>query len=514
MNYIYGEVNQKVEKNTYKGISTPTADVVIDNSSNTIAVNAHADTSYVENLINKSIDTLDYKDSSHKNNTFVKDVQQENGLISAKYAPISLEDLPTLSIDNIINLRAALEKKQDSLEFKGDKASGIITDNYLKDQLATLEGALRYLGESSTNPFSGIITINSKVIVPKNGDIVTFNNSKQEFVYISDTWVSEYNGKCIITCTSSDYNYFIENYKYENLQLLDGIEYNCLQGLFDKYTGEFYSIKQNSKGGVKSWAKLNLNGVYGKFGQNIIAEFRKDEYNKELNCIDDIIVRNDDGTIELISEGVYIPVASFVTSYSRIHLLSILNIINDTKGIQWRYCDTDSAYVTGDVNILKKALAHVIDFEDSGQLGLWKIEKYFDKILIIGIKKYIYFGGKDENANYSYHATLSGINNKYFKFIEDYCNIDENCICEISEEDRNFVNAVNEYINFKDGKSDKKNVKEVNYYVSRETNNPFIYKDKECTQMVKGAYRSIRKKTVKNGQILFNTIYCIKGELK
>ena len=189
MNYIYGEVNQKVEKNTYKGISTPTADVVIDNSNNTIAVNAHADTSYVENLINKSIDTLDYKDSSHKNNTFVKDVQQENGLISAKYASISLEDLPTLSIDNIINLRAALEKKQDSLEFKGDKASGIITDNYLKDQLATLEGALRYLGESSTNPFSGIVTINSKVIVPKNGDIVTFNNSKQEFVYISDTWV-------------------------------------------------------------------------------------------------------------------------------------------------------------------------------------------------------------------------------------------------------------------------------------------------------------------------------------
>ena len=101
MDYIYGEVNQKVEKNTYKGISTPTADVVIDNSSNTIAVNAHADTSYVENLINESIDALNYKDSSHKNNTFVKDVQQENGLISAKYASISLEDLPTLSIDNI-----------------------------------------------------------------------------------------------------------------------------------------------------------------------------------------------------------------------------------------------------------------------------------------------------------------------------------------------------------------------------------------------------------------------------
>ena len=160
MNYIYGEVNQKVEKNTYKGISTPTADVVIDNSSNTIAVNAHADTSYVENLINKSIDTLNYKDSSHKNNAFVKDVQQENGLISAKYTSISLEDLPTLSIDNIINLRAALEKKQDSLEFKGDKVSGIITDNYLKDQLAIVS-TYQMLNFIYWNNKQGVIKMNN-----------------------------------------------------------------------------------------------------------------------------------------------------------------------------------------------------------------------------------------------------------------------------------------------------------------------------------------------------------------
>ena len=316
---------------------------------------------------------------------------------------------------------------------------------------------------------------------------------------ITETWVSNYNSKVIITCTSVDYEYFIENYDYENIQLLEGYEYNCIHGLFNKYTKEFYYIKQHSKGGVKSWAKLNLNGVYGKFGQNIIAEFRKDVYNAELNCIDDVIVKNSDGTIEIISEGVYLPVASFVTAYSRIHLISILNIINATNGIDWRYCDTDSAYVTGDVNILKKALAHVLDIEDTGDLGLWKIEKYFDKILVIGIKKYIYYGGKEENTNYSYHATLSGINNKYFKFIEEYCNIDENCICEISSEDREFtINCINH--------GEK-------YYVSSDNNNPFVYRDKDCKQMIKGAYRSIRKKTVKDGQILFNTIYCIKGEV-
>ena len=64
-----------------------------------------------------------------------------------------------------------------------------------------------------------------------------------------------------------------------------------------------------------------------------------------------------------------------------------------------------------------------------------------------------------------------------------------------------------EYLNDEDvieGKSE--------YYVSNDKNNPFIYKDKNCTDMVYGAYRSIRKKTVIDGQILYNSIYCIKGE--
>ena len=49
--------------------------------------------------------------------------------------------------------------------------------------------------------------------------------------------------------------------------------------------------------------------------------------------------------------------------------------------------------------------------------------------------------------------------------------------------------------------------------MSDDKNNPFIYKDKECKEIIYGAYRSIRKKTVKNGQVLFNSVYCIKGDV-
>ena len=316
-----------------------------------------------------------------------------------------------------------------------------------------------------------------------------------------ETWVKENNTTCIINCTSIDYEYFIKNYNYTGLELLDGMEFNCLQGFFDKFTNKFYPMK-SQKGvskGIRSWVKLILNGVYGKFGQNKSSEMRLDVYNKNTNSIDDVIARKDDDVINLLSDGVYLPLASFVTSYSRLHLLKVLNKINSTKGIQWEYCDTDSAYVTGNVDILKEALKEYIDFDNTGQLGLWKIEKYFDKILIIGIKKYIYYGNEIENKDYSYHCTLSGINRKYFKFIEEYCNIDENCICENIGEHEEYIKKINN--------------NETSYYVSENKDNPFIYKNRECTEIIKGAYQSIRKKTVIDGQILYGTIYCIKGDI-
>lgn len=316
-----------------------------------------------------------------------------------------------------------------------------------------------------------------------------------------DTWISKLNMSCVITCTLSDYDYFIQNYNFTGLELIDGIEFNCLNGFFDRFTNKFYPMK-SKKGvskGIRSWVKLILNGVYGKFGQNKSAELRKDIYNSDSNSIDDIIVRKDDEIVNLLSDGVYLPLASFVTSYSRLHLLQVLNKINDAKGIKWEYCDTDSSYVTGDVNILKDTLKNYIDFDYTGQLGLWKIEKYFDRILIVGIKKYIYYGNEFENIDYSYHCTLSGINRKYFKFIEKYCEIDDMCIKENAGEYKEFIKKVNNG--------------EIKYFVSDNKENPFIYKDKDCKEIVYGAYQSIRKKTVTDGQILFNTIYCIKGDI-
>lgn len=78
MDYIYGEINQKVEKNVYHGVNTNTAEVIVDNINNTISVNAHADTSYVEDFIDKAISALNYNNEG-SSNKFVKTVKQTNG---------------------------------------------------------------------------------------------------------------------------------------------------------------------------------------------------------------------------------------------------------------------------------------------------------------------------------------------------------------------------------------------------------------------------------------------------
>ena len=58
LNYIYGEINQKLEKNIYHGVNTDTADVIIDNINNSITVNSHVDSSQVKNYIDEKISKL------------------------------------------------------------------------------------------------------------------------------------------------------------------------------------------------------------------------------------------------------------------------------------------------------------------------------------------------------------------------------------------------------------------------------------------------------------------------
>jgi len=51
--YLYGKLNQEVERQQYKGLTTDTVEVIVDNAENTISANVKQMTSReIDNLFN------------------------------------------------------------------------------------------------------------------------------------------------------------------------------------------------------------------------------------------------------------------------------------------------------------------------------------------------------------------------------------------------------------------------------------------------------------------------------
>lgn len=316
-------------------------------------------------------------------------------------------------------------------------------------------------------------------------------SSNDNDVFSETDWIKEYTGTLELIMSSPKLEYFKKAYNYTSIEYVDYYEFNATVGLLTKFITDEYHTKQTSTGAKKAVSKLTMNSSYGKFGQNNKTELRKSHYNEELNRIDSEIVKNSDGSPVLTSMNqVYLPVAIFITDYSRLKLINKLIDINRTKGCKWVYCDTDSVYIVGNESAIIKAMGNDRDKNNSGDLGLWKLEHTFNKIKIIGIKKYVVY-----DIDGSIKVTLSGINKKYFDIIADEYKRGIDSVRIISKEDSELIHEGKYYFKIDTNE---------NYY-------PHLYYDKECTQIIPGGFKAIRKINVKNGVILKNSFYCVSG---
>lgn len=179
----------------------------------------------------------------------------------------------------------------------------------------------------------------------------------------------------ILTLTSVDLELFFENY-----DVFD-INYNCgymmmgATGMFNDYIDHWYDVKSKSKedGNMSMYyiAKLMLNSLYGKFGSNPKKRSKYPYYNKEKD-----IVSYELG-LEEISDGGYVPIASFITSYARDRIIRAANAC----GERFIYADTDSIHISGtdqpDIDI------------DDYRLGAFKCESHFTQAKFHRAKCYI-----------------------------------------------------------------------------------------------------------------------------
>lgn len=174
--------------------------------------------------------------------------------------------------------------------------------------------------------------------------------------------------------TSIDYDLFMKHYDVYNVEHFGGWKFKTTDKLFKPYIEKWIKIKEQAtidgNEGLRTIAKLMLNSLYGKFALNPIVRSKNPVFDEGL-------VKYNMGEDEE-RDPVYVPVASFITSYARMITISSAQKNYD----RFIYADTDSLHLIGD------EIPNNIEV-DPIKLGAWDFEAKFKRGRFLRAKSYI-----------------------------------------------------------------------------------------------------------------------------
>lgn len=239
----------------------------------------------------------------------------------------------------------------------------------------------------------------------KDGMIPTIQ-IKNNMSFLPNEYVKSSNGDLVtLTLTSVDLKLFLDHYNVYELTYHSGWKFKAIKGLFSKYI-DYWSdkkiqAKKDNNTALYRIAKLMLNSLYGKFGLN-------------PNVRSKFPYINEDGIVKYglydpeIREPIYIPVASFITSYARYKTITTSQIIKEYSiqkyGIdKYVYSDTDSIHCLFPDDTELKDIIEIDDYK----LGAWKLESKFKRGKYLRQKCYIELGFDDKM-----NVTIAGLPKK------------------------------------------------------------------------------------------------------
>ncbi len=239
----------------------------------------------------------------------------------------------------------------------------------------------------------------------KNNKIPTIQ-IKNNLSFIPNEYIKSSDGDIVtLTLTNIDMELFFEHYDVSEITYHGGWKFRAIKGLFSQYIDYWSEQKINAKkdknDALYRISKLMLNSLYGKFGLN------PDVRGKYPYLNEDGIVKYAMYPKET-RDSIYIPVASFITSYARRKTITTSQSIKDYTinkyGIDYYiYSDTDSIHL---LNIDENELCSFVDIDDY-KLGAWKLESKFKRGKYIRQKCYIELGYDDK-----LNVTVAGLPKK------------------------------------------------------------------------------------------------------
>lgn len=239
----------------------------------------------------------------------------------------------------------------------------------------------------------------------KEGKIPTIQ-IKNNMSFLPNEYVKSSNGDIVtLTLTSVDLKLFFEHYNVTELTYHSGWKFKAIKGLFSSYidywSNKKIQAKKDNNTALYRIAKLMLNSLYGKFGLN-------------PNVRGQFPYLSEDGVVKYglyeseIRNSIYLPVASFITSYARADIIRSSQQIRDYSLKKYGkdlyvYSDTDSIHCLFDEN---EDLSSVLDIDDY-RLGAWKLESKFKRGKYLRQKCYIELGFDDKM-----NVTVAGLPKK------------------------------------------------------------------------------------------------------
>lgn len=215
-----------------------------------------------------------------------------------------------------------------------------------------------------------------------------------------------------LTLTNVDLELFFENYDVTDITWGSGWKFRAMNGLFTEYietwTEKKIQAKKDNNSALYRIAKLMLNSLYGKFGLN--GNSRK----KYPYLAPDGSVKYQMGELEQ-RKTIYIPIASFITSYARANIIRASEQIREYSLKKYGfdayvYSDTDSIHCLLSVEDVEE-LKQTMDIDDY-KLGAWKLESTFKKGKYLRQKCYI-----EQDNDDQINVTVAGMPKRLSKYV-------------------------------------------------------------------------------------------------
>ena len=172
-----------------------------------------------------------------------------------------------------------------------------------------------------------------------------------------------------IVCTNVDLRLWQEHYDIDILSYNGSWLFKGIAGVFNDYIDKWMKVKQESEGGLRQIAKLQLNSLYGKFATN-------PDVTPKLPVMEGGVVQYRLGEAEE-RNPVYTAMGVFITAWARDVTIRAAQANYPT----FLYADTDSLHLLIDHD------PDTLDV-DPARLGAWKREAIFSEAIYARAKCY------------------------------------------------------------------------------------------------------------------------------